>query len=187
MIRRLLVTALLAAALPLSLAVAPAEAALPSKKQWLSDVDDAMTGSWTYIDRQVAHRAGRRLAINLDIDNTSLATKYDYGAPVRRVLRFTRHARSQGVVLLFNTGRVQGDGRLVRAKRQLTRAGYVVTAICGRVSKRETLTHSKQRCRARFVAAGWTITANVGNRRTDLTGGHYDRAFRLPNYSNRLG
>ena len=31
------------------------------------------------------------------------------------------------------------------------------------------------------------IIANVGNRCTDFVGGDYERAYRLPNYGNRLG
>jgi predicted secreted acid phosphatase len=145
-----------------------------------------MSGSWTYLDQQVAAEGDRRLAINLDIDNTSLATYYDRGKPVARVLRFTRHARSEGVQLLFNTGRLTGGGRMARATRQLEAAGYVVTEICGRRSG-ESLTHSKQRCRAHFAHEGYTLVANVGNRSTDFTGSGYQRAYRLPNYGNQLG
>ena len=186
MIRRALVTVLNLALLTVGLTQAPAEAAVPSRSQWLADVDAAMQGSWTYLDQQVATEGGRRLAINLDIDNTSLATYYDPGKPVARVLRYTRHARSEGVSLLFNTGRLVGDGRMTRATRQLQAAGYVVTEICGRRSG-ETLTHSKQRCRAHFAHEGYTLVADVGNRRTDFVGGGYQKAYRLPNYGNQLG
>jgi hypothetical protein len=75
---------------------------------------------------------------------------------------------------------------MVRAKRQLEHAGYTVTEVCGRRSG-ESLTHSKQRCRQHYVAEGYTLIANVGNRRTDFTGSGYERAFRLPNYANQLG
>ena len=34
---------------------------------------------------------------------------------------------------------------------------------------------------------GFTIIANIGNRSTDFVGGNYERAYRLPNYGNRLG
>lgn len=185
MIRRLLATALAATALPLTLAAAPAQAALPSESTWLSDVSVAMNGSKTYVSQR-AQDGGTRLAVNFDIDNTSLASHYDFGAPVGRVLNFANFARGKGVVLLFNTGRVRGDGRLIRARKQLVAAGYVVTEVCGRNSSSESLAHSKQRCRAHFVDEGYTVIANVGNRSTDFVGGNYERAFRLPNYSNEL-
>ncbi len=166
-------------------APSPAQAALPSRAAWSSDVRAAMSGANHYLDHRVA-RGGSRLAVNLDIDNTALATRYARGRPVPPVLRFARHARAHGMRLLFNTGRLRGDGRLARARRQLTRAGYRVTEVCGR-ARGESLSHSKQRCRRHFVAEGYRLVANVGNRRTDFVGGNYERAFRLPSYGNQLG
>lgn len=165
---------------------APAQAEpLPSKSQWVADTYDAMQGSRAYVGRR-ADQGGSRLAVNLDIDNTSLASHYDYGAPVAVTLRFARYARDHGVKLLFNTGRIRGDGRLKKAKDLLRAAGYRVTEICGRTSTHETLTHSKQRCRRHFASEGWTLVANVGNRQSDFTGGGYEKAFRLPSYGGRL-
>lgn len=184
MIVRLFASVLSCTVLLTTWAASPAEAALPSKRAWLADVRDAMSGSQQYVDDRVA-RGGRGLAVNFDIDNTTLATHYDPGQAVPPVLRFAENAHSQGVKLLFNTARLRGDGRLLRAKRQLTAAGYQVTEICGR-RPGEALAHSKQRCRRHFVAEGYTLIANVGNRRTDFTGGNYERAFRLPNYDNQL-
>lgn len=162
----------------------PAAAALPSERQWLADVDQAMSGSHRYLEQRVG-QGGARLAVNLDIDNTSLASHYATGQPVRRVLRFANYARSHGVSLLFNTARLRGDGRIVRAERQLERAGYRVSGICGR-RPGEGLAHSKQRCRRQFANRGFTLVANIGNRDTDFVGGDYDRSFRLPNYGNQL-
>jgi predicted secreted acid phosphatase len=154
---------------------------LPSKDQWLSDVRQAMSGSQTYVKNRAA-RGGSKLAVNFDIDNTTLASHYDPGQPVERVLRFAKYARSQGVELLFNTART---GDLSKARRALTRAGYVVTEMCGR-QKGEAIAHSKQRCRQHFVDEGYTLVANVGNRSTDFVGGNYQRAYRLPNYNDQL-
>ena len=174
-----LVAALVVPALPV-----PAQAAeVPSKERWLADTRQAMHGSRAYVGGRV-DQGGRRLAVNFDIDNTSLATYYAQGTAVPVVLRFARYARSQGVTLLFNTGRERGH--LAGVARSLRRVGYDVREICGR-KPGETLSHSKQRCRAHFVAEGYTLIANVGNRSTDFTGGNYERAFRLPNYGNALG
>ena len=101
-------------------------------------------------------------------------------------LRFAQNARAHGVVLLFNTGRIRGAGRLVHAPALRPRR------LRGRPSsaggqRGESLAHGKQRCRRHFVAEGYTLIANVGNRRTDFLGGNYRRAFRLPSYRNRLG
>jgi hypothetical protein len=166
---------------------APAGAAspLPSEKHWRHDVAHAMAGSRRYL-HGVAAVNGVRLAINLDIDNTSLATRYRPGSPVLAVRAFARAAHRQGMAVLFNTGRL-GSG-VGTARTLLRRAGFPVTEMCGRSSRSEGLAQSKPRCRARFASEGYLIVANVGNNATDFSGPHdYGRAFRLPNYGGRLG
>jgi predicted secreted acid phosphatase len=175
-----LVTALVASIV----GVAPVHAALPSEETWTSDVSAAMAGSQRYLERQVASRTGgTRPAVNLDIDNTALASHYDSGQATPRVLRFARKAHRLGVAVLFNTARSETD--TTRTARNLDRAGYVVDDICGRRSG-ERVVQSKQRCRHEFVQAGYTIIANVGNRSTDFVGGDYERAYRLPSYDDQL-
>lgn len=177
------VVALMVAPLVLVIGTADAGSRLPSKRQWLRDVDAAMAGSGKHLDRTI-HGKHKKFAINLDIDNSSLATHYDTGAPIRRVLRFVRHAREHHVAILFNTAR-SGE-QLKQARGQLEAAGYPVTQVCGRRAG-ETSDHSKRRCRRHFIAQGYTIIANVGNRPTDFSGKkNYGRAFRLPNYHLRL-
>ena len=185
MLRRLSVTTLCSLLLLVGVAVTPAAAAVPSKKQWVADTYQAMRGSRTYVGNRV-ERGGHMLAVNLDIDNTSLASHYAYGDPVAVTLRFVKYARAHGVKVLFNTGRVRGGGRLQEALRLLRHAGYRPTDICGRRTSSEGLTHSKQRCRRHFVNEGYTLIANVGNLPSDFTGHHYEPAFRLPNYDRQL-
>jgi hypothetical protein len=186
LLRLLLPAVLCATVLSPLVGAAPATAAVPGKSRWLADVTAAMHGSQRYVDRRAASGGGERLAVNLDIDNTSLASHYAYGKAIGVVLRFARNAEQNHVAILFNTGRVVGDGRIARARRQLVAAGYHVTEMCGRRASSESLAHSKQRCRRHFVAEGYTIVANVGNRATDFAGGNYERAYRLPNYRNQL-
>jgi predicted secreted acid phosphatase len=177
----------LALTLAVSLAVllpSTADAAkLPSKNTWVSDTYKALNGSRAYVRSRVA-KGGTKLALNLDIDNTSLATYYETGKPVAATLRLVKYAKSKGVYILFNTGRNVS----LRAKTiaGLKRAGYPVDGLCAHY-KGEPLRHSKQRCRQSFVNNGFTIIANIGNRSTDFTGSNYERAYRLPNYGNRLG
>lgn len=182
MSRRLFAVALLATIMVLSALVTPAQAA-PGKRKWLKDTRTAMHGSRAYVDDRVA-RGGTKLALNLDIDNTSLATYYAAGKPVPVTLRLVRYARSRGVHILFNTGR--NVSRRDRTIAQLKRAGYPVDGLCARYQG-ERLRRSKQRCRRSFVNNGFTIIGNIGNRSTDFVGGNYERAFRLPHYGNQLG
>jgi predicted secreted acid phosphatase len=184
MSRRLTATLLLALALVLTGLVTSSDAAaMPSKKQWVADTYKALYGSRAYVRDRVA-KGGKRLALNLDIDNTSLETYYSPGQPVPGTLRLVKYAKSKGVYIMFNTGRNSKahDATL----RLLKRAGFPVDGLCMH-AKGEALTHSKQRCRQYYVDHGYTLIANIGNRSTDFTGGNYERAFKLPNYNNRLG
>ena len=179
--------ALLAGASLVLAGFAPAEAAkLPTKKHWIKDTRKAMNGSRAWIDTRTAapKPTDGQLAVNLDIDNTALATKYAPGKAVAVTLRFVKYADAHHVAILFNTGRLATQ--LSGITQQLRNAGYPIDAICGRHSG-EGLAQSKQRCRQEYVAQGYTIIANVGNHKTDFTGGNYERAFRLPNYHNKLG
>jgi hypothetical protein len=156
---------------------------LPSKAAWLSDVRRSMHGSLAHLRaRDARARPGARLAVNLDIDNTALATKYAPGRPVLPVRRFAREADRLGMKVFFNTGRTHRKPAL----KLLRRAGFPVDRLCTR-HRGERVTHSKQRCRHAFVVAGYTIVANVGNTRPDFLGHDYERAFRLPSYHGRLG
>lgn len=159
----------------------PAHARLPRERTWRNDVAEAMAGSQRFLERRAEN--GRRLAINLDIDNTALATEYDTGNATQRVLRFARKAHRLDIAVFFNTARPRSDVR--RTARVLRRAGYTVDDICGRRSG-ESRVHSKKRCRRGFRDHGFRLIANVGNNRSDFRGGGYDRAYRLPNYGGRL-
>jgi hypothetical protein len=181
--------ALLLPAGPATASVLPsAEAALPSKARWEADVRAVMAGSTTHLARR-ARRARangfpvRRLAINLDIDNTSLATRYDRGRPVEPTLRYVRAARRLGIKVFFNTARPRSWRR--GTVRSLRRAGFPVDRLC-MARRGEGTVHSKQRCRRAFAADGFRLVGNVGNRRTDFAGRGYERAYRLPDYRGQL-
>jgi hypothetical protein len=189
----LLLTVTVAAAVPPATAdpgpAATRAAPMPSQRQWEADVWDVMGGSLAYLRQRArqARQSGvpvRRLALNLDIDNTSLASYYDRGAAVPAVLRFAREADRLGMQVFFNSHRPRSSWRTTR--RALGRVGYPVDRLC--LARRgERVVHSKRRCRASFTGAGYRLVANVGNRSTDFVGGGYDRAYKLPDYGGRLG
>ena len=192
MVHRNLIASVLGAAMAVVLASGAAfsaehhpSTALPTKQAWLADTAKAMKGSQVYVDRRVAHKKrGEKLAVNLDIDNTSIQTHYDWPAPVPRVPAFAKHAHGLGVTVLFNTGR-RAD-RLKDVRRMLTEQGYPWLHVCGRHAG-ETLSESKQRCRKLYISHGYTLIANVGNNATDFDGVQdFGRAFRLPNYGGKL-
>ena len=185
-----LVALLVLLALALGSTAGPATAddrKAPSRDQWLADVNKAMKGSGAYLRERIESIGiDELLAINLDIDNSSVASYYDGSGAgaIPRVLKFANLAQSRGVALLFNTGR--GNAHRESTLNQLAAAGYDVAGLCLR-KKGETIPHGKQRCRDRFIAQGYTLIANVGNNPTDFTGDGYEKAYRLPNYKGLLG
>ena len=154
--------------------------AAPTRAQWLADVKAAMQGARPYVRQRVATKAPEeKLAVNFDIDNTVIATYYDGGGAIPKMLKFARLLDKLGVALVFNSGRLANQQ--LRTVAQLTRAGFPVARVCLR-NKGETLPIGKQRCRDGFVDDGYTLIANVGNNDTDFIGDGYERAYRLPNY-----
>ncbi|TNM38614.1 acid phosphatase [Nocardioides albidus] len=185
---RTLALALMLALFPAPLAAASATeratGPLPSAAQWQADVRAvyARKRPGAYLTQRAAS-GEKRLAVVLDIDNTSLATHYSWPAPIKRTLRLTRKAESKGMGVFFVTGRFADS--LDNVTRALDAAGYHHDGICGR-QHGETLADSKQRCRAEYAAQGWTIVLNVGNRSTDFVGADYERKLRLPSYGGAL-
>lgn len=173
---------MVATLLPTAPPVQPTQ--LPSEKEWAADVRTAMYGSHELLrERVTTAKPNERLAINLDIDNTSLASTYAPRQPIVAVQQFAQYAHDQGVAVLFNTGRDTAQEEHMRAL--LTSAGYPVDGMCTR-HRGEHVEQSKQRCRRTFVAEGYTIVANVGNRDTDFIGRDFEMAFVLPSYGDLL-
>jgi predicted secreted acid phosphatase len=158
---------------------------VPTRDQWLADVKAVMSGSHGVVRARVASKApGEELAVNFDIDNTVIATYYDGGGAIPKMLKFARFLERQRVAVLFNTGRL-GEQRK-RTVRQLERNGFPVDGLCLR-GQGKTLAYGKQRCRDKFIERGYTLIANVGNNDTDFEGHGYERAYVLPNYDGALG
>ena len=158
---------------------------LPTREQWLADVAAVMAGSKGVIRARLTTRQpDEQLAVNFDIDNTVLASYYDGGGAIPKMLKLARFLERRGVAVLFNTGRLAS----LRAStnRQLERNGFPVDGLCLRAQGRP-LAFGKQRCRDLFIARGYTLIANVGNNDTDFEGDGYERAYRLPDYDGALG
>ncbi|MDP0396416.1 HAD family acid phosphatase [Tsukamurella strandjordii] len=180
-VHRLAATALVVAGATM-FTPAAAHAELPSYATWRADVKAAMSGGTAWLDQRKA-QGGERLAIVLDIDNTALQTDYRPGTATPEVLEFARHAKDIGFSVLFASYRTSADS----ATSAVTAVGYPVDAMCPRTPREARhATDSKQACRQKYVSEGYTITANVGNRPGDFTGGNYEKAFKLPDYNETL-
>ncbi len=148
---------------------------LPSYAQWQRDVSQVMVPAIGWLEQRKA-QGGEKLAIVLDIDNTAVETSYGFGRANQPVLKVAKWAKANGYSTLFVTSR-RGSSF---TQMQLRSNGYVIDGICGRNDG------SKEECRWAFEDMGFTITANIGNRDGDFTGGFYEKAFKLPDYNGLL-
>ncbi|MFD9214272.1 HAD family acid phosphatase [Streptomyces sp. NPDC059544] len=158
---------------------------------WQRDVTAALATARPYIEQRTAGASGQRLAMVLDIDNTSLETDFhyfwEYPTPaVRQVLDLVRYADSRGVDIFFVTARPDIIESLT--SYNLKRAGYPVDGLYVRSLPDlfDEVSAYKTGKRAEIEAKGYTIVANVGNRPSDLVGGHAERTFKLPDYDGKL-
>ena len=149
------------------------------------------------VPREVAPPPGRP-AIVLDIDETSLSN-YDglvgtnfsslgnvvpavaaTGTAIGPTLRLYRAARERSVAVFFITGRPSVIQSMTESN--LRSAGYDQgwDGIFFKPGDKGTV-EFKAGQRAELEQQGFDIVANVGDQESDLSGGHADRSFKLPN------
>jgi acid phosphatase len=186
------------AAEPAAPAAPAAIVAYHDSGEWARDTTLVLGRAERQLD--LAALAIRRPALVLDVDDTSLSS-YDClklrafarsagSACARRAempaipetLALYRHARAQGVSVFFLTGRRE---RLRRATvANLRGAGYTGGwRLVMRPNRERPGSHAgfKARRRRWIERRGFRIVANVGDQRSDLTGGSALRTFKVPN------
>ncbi|MGW5495695.1 HAD family acid phosphatase [Streptomyces olivaceoviridis] len=188
------VAALAALAAPAAMA-APAEAASASSAKvdhatWQKDCQAVMDQALPYLKGRIAAaRPGEKQAIVLDIDNTTLETDFGFSYPQpanRPVLDVARYAQEHGVSLFFVTAR---PGVLYwPTEYNLEHDGYDVSGlrVRGLVDLFKDVAAYKTAQRVDIENDGYTIIANIGNSATDLSGGHAEKTFKLPDYDGQL-
>ncbi|MGV9252949.1 HAD family acid phosphatase [Streptomyces sp. NPDC003697] len=157
---------------------------------WQQDCQAVMDQALPYLQRRIANGApGEKRAIVLDIDNTTLETDFGFSYPQpanKPVLRAAQYAQEHGVALFFVTAR---PGILKAPTRyNLEYDGYDVDGLFvrGLVDLFKNVADYKTAQRAAIEDEGYTIIANIGNSATDLTGGHAEKTFKLPDYDGQL-
>jgi predicted secreted acid phosphatase len=201
-LRRASVTAVSAAAL-VALA-APAEATSASEARtaataaaadvdydtWQRDCQAVMDQALPYLEQRIANTApGEKQAVVLDIDNTALETDFGFSFPQpanEPVLEVAEYAQEHGVALFFVTARPG----IIHAPTayNLDHAGYESAGLYvrGFFDLFKNVADYKTAQRVAIEAKGYTIIANIGNSPTDLSGGHAEKTFKLPDYGGRL-
>ncbi|MEV5872013.1 HAD family acid phosphatase [Streptomyces tendae] len=157
---------------------------------WQRDCRAVMDAALPYLEDRIADTApGETQAIVLDIDNTSLETDYGFSYPQpanRPVLEVAQYAQEHGVALFFVTARPG----IIEAPTEwnLAHAGYESSGLYvrGFLDLFKDVAEYKTEQRAEIESKGYTIIANIGNSATDLSGGHAEKTFKLPDYDGQL-
>ncbi|MEU3843052.1 HAD family acid phosphatase [Streptomyces sp. NPDC028635] len=157
---------------------------------WQRDCQSVMDQALPYLQQRIAAaRPGERQAIVLDIDNTTLETDFGFHFPQpanKPVLQVARYAQEHGVSLFFVTAR---PGILYAPTEfNLEYDGYDVAGlrVRGLFDLFKDVAAYKTAQRAQIETQGYTIIANIGNSATDLSGGHAEKTFKLPDYDGQL-
>ncbi|MFC9927263.1 HAD family acid phosphatase [Streptomyces sp. NPDC127190] len=157
---------------------------------WQKDCQAVMDQALPYLkDRIAAAAPGEKQAIVLDIDNTALETDFGFSYPQpanKPVLNVAQYAQEHGVSVFFVTAR---PGVLSwPTEYNLEHDGYQVSGLYvrGLFDLFKDVAAYKTAQRENIEDNGYTIIANIGNSATDLSGGHAEKTFKLPDYNGQL-
>jgi predicted secreted acid phosphatase len=171
--------------------------------EYAQDIAEVDSRALAYLKKRVERAApGEKLAIILDIDETSLSNyrdmvKLSFGgtfadvmagedkgtdAVIEPTLGIYQFAKAHGVAVFFVTGRTRNYR--TSTARNLQRVGY--KGFDGLTLKpegyRETsVVPYKSSARKAIADAGYTIVLNIGDQESDLAGGFSEKTFKLPN------
>ncbi|MFJ7261089.1 HAD family acid phosphatase [Streptomyces globosus] len=159
---------------------------------WKRDVAAVVSEARPYVEQRLARSpSGERPAIVLDIDNSSLETDFHWfwtlpTPAIAEVRDLTRYAHEHGAAIFFVTARPGIIGSLT--DWNLRQVGYPVSGLYVRdlPDLFEEVSAYKTEQRAEIESRGYTIIANIGNKQSDLVGGHAERTFKLPDYGGKL-
>jgi hypothetical protein len=149
---------------------------------------------------RAAHLHGKKLALVLDIDETSLSNynaiqldNFTFGTNSQREAIDQTGVRIQPTLDLFNLAKQNGVAVFfITGRRENTRAptesnlkregfdGWQQLFLKPDAST-ETTVQYKSGARANIEGQGYRIVANVGDQYSDLAGGHEDIGFKLAN------
>jgi len=164
------------------------------------DIRQVTRQAFAYLQGRL--QSGGKLAIVLDIDETSLSNwpqlvdaDFGYFVPlweqwvkkaeawaIGPTLNLYNYARSQDVAVFFITGRVQSLSQAT--EENLRKAGYEGWAGVTYKPDGASIPFAaayKSAARKAIVEQGYTIVFTMGDQQSDLSGGYAERGFKLPN------
>ncbi|MFF2205444.1 HAD family acid phosphatase [Streptomyces sp. NPDC058145] len=157
---------------------------------WQKDCQAVMDQALPYLKQRIAAAGpGEKQAIVFDIDNTTLETDFGFSFPQpanKPALNVAEYAQEHGVSLFFVTARPG----IIEAPTEwnLEHDGYEVSGlrVRGFLDLFKDVAAYKTAQRAGIEKQGYTIIANIGNSATDLSGGHAEKTYKLPDYDGQL-
>ncbi|MGW2423217.1 HAD family acid phosphatase [Streptomyces sp. NPDC001709] len=167
-----------------------ASAAKVDYATWQKDCQTVMDQALPYLKERIADaEPGEKQAIVFDIDNTTLETDFGFSYPQpanKPVLNVAKYAQEHSVSLFFVTAR---PGIIyLPTEYNLAYDGYDVSGLYvrGLFDLFKDVAAYKTAQRVDIENKGYTIIANIGNSATDLSGGHAEKTFKLPDYNGQL-
>ncbi|GAA4086493.1 HAD family acid phosphatase [Streptomyces shaanxiensis] len=171
-------------------AAATASSADVDYATWQQDCQALMGQALPYLKQRIANtKPGEKQAIVFDIDNTTLETDFGFSYPQpanKPVLEVAKYAQEHGVSLFFVTAR---PGIIASVTDyNLKHVGYRVSGLYVRsfIDLFKNVAEYKTAQRVDIENKGYTIIANIGNSATDLSGGHAEKTYKLPDYDGQL-
>ncbi|GLP65997.1 hypothetical protein TUSST3_26170 [Streptomyces sp. TUS-ST3] len=157
---------------------------------WQTDCQAVMDQALPYLKARIAAAGpAEKQAIVFDIDNTTLETDFGFSYPSpanKPVLAVAKYAQEHGVSLFFVTARPDIIASVT--DYNLKHVGYQVNGLYVRnfIDLFKDVAAYKTAKRVDIENKGYTIIANIGNSATDLSGGHAEKTFKLPDYNGQL-
>ncbi|MET7456141.1 HAD family acid phosphatase [Streptomyces sp. NPDC005574] len=157
---------------------------------WQQDCQAVMNQALPALKQRIAAtKPGEKQAIVFDIDNTTLETDFGFSYPQpanKPVLDVAEYAQEHGVSLFFVTARPGIIDSVT--SYNLTYDGYKVSGLYtrGLLDLFKDVAAYKTAQRVAIESKGYTIIANIGNSATDLSGGHAETTYKLPDYDGQL-
>lgn len=167
---------------------------------YLREASAVVARARAYVDLRLRQHP-RKPAIVLDIDDTALSdygyeSSHDYGYDPRSynavvnaegfpaiapTLALARHAESEGVAVIFVTGRRTTQRAVTMGN--LERVGYPVDGLWLRqvYDHAHSVVPFKSHAREEIEQEGYTVLLSMGDQYSDLRGGYAERDFKLPN------
>lgn len=166
------------------------------------DLTAAIQKAQKYIIKSAKSHPNQKLAVVLDIDETSLSNynkmvKRDFvgsheeinqeilraDAPViKPMLALYNESLRHNVKVFFVTGRTESQRKATEAN--LKRAGYQDWAglyLRPNIYKNTSIIPFKSKTREIITKQGYTVIATIGDQYSDLKGGYAQKGFKLPN------